>query len=140
MSEQAQADMQACTLRLKDEAAIEGLQELMEKLEPLLAQRRLNRVVDVLSIVADLVDMTDDYMIEKLAKTYEEGIGAAWAGGNAARSAGARVSSMEEPPSMMGLLRIAREPDVRRGLAFTLSMLEVIGKQNRYDEVDPTTE
>ncbi len=138
MSEQMSAHGDASTLTVQDEAAMEGLQELLGKLEPLLAQRRLNRVVDLLSILTDLVDMTDDYMVEKLAKAYEEGVGAAWSTGNAARMAGSRVSAMEQPPSMVGLLRMSRQPDVRRGLAFTLSMMEVIGSRNRYDGVDPT--
>ena len=61
---------------LQDDAALQGLAELVGKLEPLLAGRRLNRVVDLLSATADLVDMADDYMVEKVAKAFEDGVGA----------------------------------------------------------------
>lgn len=125
---------------LQDPAALQGLAELISKLEPLLAGRRLNRVVDLLSVVADSVDMTDAYMVEKLAKAYEEGVGAAWAAGNAARMASARVSQMQETPSMIGLLRMAREPDVRRGLAFLLATAGVLGKQMAYDPIDDSAD
>ena len=79
---------------LQDDAALQGLAELMGKLEPLLAGRRLNRVVDLLSATADLVDMADDYMVEKVAKAFEDGVGGAWAAGNAARMAAAQVLSL----------------------------------------------
>ena len=125
---------------LQDNAAQQGLEELIGKLEPLLAGGRLNRVVDLLSVVADTVDMTDAYMIEKLAKTYEEGIGAAWAVGNAARMASTRVSKMQETPTIIGLLRMAHEPDVRRGLAFLLATVGVLGQQLAHDSIDHTAD
>ncbi|NMM37010.1 MAG: DUF1641 domain-containing protein [Glaciimonas sp.] len=123
-----------------NDAALKGLEELISKLEPLLATRRLNRVVELLSVVADTVDMTDDYFVEKLSKVFEEGVGAAWAAGNAARMAGARLAQMQETPSLIGLLRIAREPDVRRGLAFMLATAGVLGKQLAYDPIDYTAD
>jgi len=123
---------------LHDDAALQGLQELLAKVEPLLAGGRLNRIVDLMSITADLVDMTDAYMVEKLAKAFEDAMGAAWADGNAARMAQAQVSNMQETPSLIGLLRIAREPDVRRGLAFTLTMAGVLGKGLAHDDLDYT--
>ncbi|MGX2040052.1 DUF1641 domain-containing protein [Methylocaldum sp. MU1018] len=121
---------------LQDAAAAEGLNELIQKIEPLLAQRRLNRVVDLLSVAADAVDMSDAYMIEKLCKAYEEAMATAWTAGNAVRMAGARVSGTSETPSLMGLLRMARDPDVRRGLAFFLAVAGVLGKQLAYDGLD----
>ncbi|WP_240631983.1 hypothetical protein [Alcaligenes faecalis] len=60
---------------------------MIGKIEPLLAGGRLNRVVDAVSLLADPVDMTDDYMLEKLMKGFEEDVGAAWSVGNAARMA-----------------------------------------------------
>lgn len=70
---------------LGEDPGIKGLDELIGKIEPLLASGRLNQVVDAMSLLADLVDMTDDYMLEKLMKGFEEGLGAAWTVGNAAR-------------------------------------------------------
>jgi uncharacterized protein YjgD (DUF1641 family) len=125
---------------LHDDAALQGLTELMAKLEPLLAGRRLNRVVDMLSVAADAVDMSDAYMVEKLSKAFEEGVGAAWSAGNAARMAAAHMERLEETPTLIGLLKMAREPDVRRGLAFLLSMAGALGKQHAYDPIDYTAD
>lgn len=130
----------ATTELLQDDAALQGLAELMAKLEPLLAGRRLNRVVDMLSAAADVIDMSDAYMVEKLSKAFEEGIGTAWSAGNAARMAAAQMERMEETPTLIGLLRMAREPDVRRGLAFLLSMAGAIGRQHAYDPIDYTAD
>lgn len=123
---------------LNDDAALQGLQDLLAKVEPLLAGGRLNRIVDLVSVTADLVDMTDEYMVEKLAKGFEETVGAAWTAGNAARMARAQVSGMQETPTLIGLLRLAREPDVRRGLAFMLAMAGALGKGLAYDGLDYT--
>lgn len=121
---------------LQNAAALQGLTELMAKLEPLLAGRRLNKVVDLLSAAADVVDMSDAYMVEKLSKAFEESVGAAWSAGNAARMATARLEQMQETPSLIGLVRMASEPDVRRGLAFLLSMAGALGRQHAYDPID----
>lgn len=128
-----------CSL-LTDEAAMQGLAELVGKLEPLLAGRRLNRIVDLLSVTADLVDMSDAYMIEKLAKAYEETTGALWTAGNAVRMANAQVSQMQETPSLFGLVRMARDEDVRRGLTFMLSVAGVLGKQMAQPPLDGTAD
>ncbi|HHU95031.1 MAG TPA: DUF1641 domain-containing protein [Alcaligenaceae bacterium] len=114
---------------LHDDATLMGLQDLINKLEPLIAGGRLNRLVDLASVAADLVDMSDEYMIEKMAKAGEELVGGVWSTGNAARMAGAQVADMAETPTMMGLVRMAREPEVRRGLAFLLAFAGVLGKQ-----------
>mgnify|MGYP000020558275 CR=1 FL=1 len=124
----------------KNDDALAGLQELIDKLEPLLAGRRLNRVVDLMSIAADLVDMTDSYMIEKVVKATDDGVGAMWTVGNAARMAEAQITSVKEPPSLLGLLRMTRQSEVRRGLAFLLAFTGILGRQLRYDELDRTSE
>lgn len=125
---------------LQNEAALQGLAELMTRLEPLLAGRRLNKVVDLLSAAADVVDMSDAYMVEKLSKAFEESVGAAWSAGNAARMATARLEKMEETPSLLGLMRMASEPEVRRGLAFLLCIAGAMGRQHAYDPIDYTAD
>lgn len=123
---------------LGENPGIKGLDELIGKIEPLLAGGRLNRVVDAVSLLADLVDMTDDYMLEKLMKGFEEGVGAAWSVGNAARMASDQVRATETTPTLMGLIRLAKEPEVRRGLTFFLMMAGVMGRQMRYQNLDDT--
>lgn len=125
---------------LLGDSAQQGLKELLHKLEPLLAGRRLNQVVDLLSVVADSVDMADGHMVEKLSKAFEEGVGAAWTAGNATRMASAQLAQMPEAPSLIGLLRMARDPDVRRGLAFMLATAGGLGKQMAYDPIDYTAD
>lgn len=109
--------------------AQEGLAELIDKVDPLLAGRRLNRIVDLMSVTADVVDMTDDYMVEKLCKGYEEAIGGIWNAGNLARMAGNEVRHMDEPPSLWGLAKMAKDPEVRRGIAFLMLVAKGIGSQ-----------
>jgi len=126
----------ADTARELSPAAQEGLNELLDKIEPLLAGRRLNRIVDLMSVTADVVDMTDDYMVEKLCKGYEEAVGGIWNAGNLARMASNEVRHMEEPPSTWGLVKMARDPEARRGLAFMLMLAKGIGRQTNQPLLD----
>ncbi|TGV06228.1 DUF1641 domain-containing protein [Alcaligenaceae bacterium 429] len=125
---------------MQNEAAMKGLEELLEKVGPLLAGGRFNRLVDLASVTADAVDMTDAYMIEKMAKAFDDVTGAVWTAGNAARMAQAQVADMKDPPSIMGLWRLAREPEVRRGLAFLFSVAGVLGKGMSTPPLDGTVE
>lgn len=125
---------------LQNEAAMKGLEDLLEKVGPLLAGGRLNRLVDVASVTADVVDMTDAYMVEKLARAFDDVTGAVWTAGNAARMAHAQVADMQEAPSMMGLWRLARDPEVRRGLAFLFTVAGVLGKGMSTPPLDGTAD
>lgn len=118
-----------------DEATEKGLTELLAKVTPLIQGKRFDNVIDLLSLVSDGVDLVDDAMVQKLMKGYEELIGAAWGLGNAARFAAAQTSA-GTPPSPFGLLRMAGQEDVRRGLFFVLTLLAILGRQMRKEEQD----
>lgn len=120
---------------LLDEATERGLAHLLAKAAPLIQGKRLDNVIDLLSLASDGVDMFDDAMVQKLMKAYEETVGAAWTLGNAARFAAASTSA-SAPPSLLGLLRVAGQEDVRRGLHFVLVMLSVLGRQMREQAPD----
>jgi uncharacterized protein YjgD (DUF1641 family) len=47
---------------------------------------------------------------------------------------------MQETPTLIGLMRMAREPEVRRGLAFLLAMAGALGRQHAWDPMDYTTD
>lgn len=115
-----------------DEATERGVQHLIDKAAPLLQGQRFDNVIDLLSLLSDAVDMSDDAMIQKLMKAYEEGVGAAWSLGNAARYAQNQASNTP-PPSLLGLVRAAGDEDVRRGLHFAIRFLGVLGRQMKDD-------
>lgn len=129
MAETTEPTNSAAALSLSA-GAEQGLAELVGKLDPLLAGGRLNRIVDLMSVIADVVDMTDDYMLEKLCKAYEEGIGGLWSAGHLAKMAGNQVSQMSEPPNRWELIKMTKDPEVRRGIAFLLLLAQGIGKRN----------
>lgn len=131
-SKKALAAEASKTIASMDEATERGLIELMEKLAPLLQGRRFHNLVDLASLASDGVDMFDDAMVQKLMKAYEESIGAAWSLGNAARYASAQTANAQIP-SLFGLLRVAGNEDVRRGLYFVLQFLSVLGRQMKDD-------
>lgn len=113
---------------LLDEATERGLKDLLEKISPLIQGKRFHNVVDLLSLASDSVDMFDDAMVQKLMKAYEESVGAAWSLGNAARYAQNQTATLPLP-SLFGLLKVAGNEDVRRGLHFVLQFLAVLGRQ-----------
>jgi uncharacterized protein YjgD (DUF1641 family) len=117
---------------LMDDATEKGLAELLEKVAPLLQAGRFHNVVDLLSLASDAVDMADDAMVQKLMKAYEEGIGAAWSLGNAARYAQTEAATLPVP-TLFGLLRAAGDEDVRRGLHFGIRFLAVLGSRMKDD-------
>jgi len=120
---------------LLDEATERGLKELLEKVAPLIQGKRFHNVIDLLSLASDGVDTFDDAMVQKLMKAYEEGVGAAWSMSNAARFA-ANQTATAQVPSLLGLLRVARNEVVRRGLYFGLTFLSVLGRQMKDDGVE----
>ena len=106
-----------------------GLQALLDKLQPLLDGGRLNNIVDVLSLGADLVDMVDAALVEKLAVQFEEFTALNWVVGNAVRSAKRQGEQDASALGTLALLRLLQDPDPRRGLTLVLRTLQAIGRQ-----------
>ncbi|AKA26203.1 DUF1641 domain-containing protein [Pseudomonas chlororaphis] len=106
-----------------------GLDALLEKLQPLLDGGRLDNLVDLLSLLSDLVDLLDPPMVEKLARLFEEATAVTWSLGNALRLAKAETVAQEAPPNLRQLLSLLRDADTRRGMALVLRTLSVVGRQ-----------
>ncbi|MHA3737569.1 hypothetical protein ACXR0M_18110 [Pseudomonas sp. Eth.TT006] len=106
-----------------------GLNNLLEKLQPLIDNGRLDNLVDLLSLVSDMVDLLDAAMVEKLAQLFESSTAAAWAVSNAVRVANAEVSAQTTAPGILTLLKLLHEEDTRKGVAVVLKTLNVIGRQ-----------
>lgn len=54
------------------------LEHLLEKIRPLLALKRLDNIVDLLSLASDTVDIMDNATVEKLAVAFEETLIPVW--------------------------------------------------------------
>lgn len=106
-----------------------GIEHLAAKVAPLLQTNRFDNVVDLLSLVADGIDMMDERTVEKLMGAFEGALAAGWTLGNAARMAGTVAGSAAEPPSLFQLARELRDPEVRRGLHAAVTFLRILGRQ-----------
>jgi len=120
------------------DATVARLEALLAKTDPLMAGQRLNHLVDLLSVLSDAEELVDTGVIENVVQNADEAIGAIWTAGNAVRLASSQISQMETPPSLVGLLRITRRPEVRRGLAFMLLTLEALGRSSGPSSSEPT--
>ena len=120
------------------DATVARLEALLAKTDPLMAGQRLNHLVDLLSVLSDAEELVDTGVIENVVQNADEAIGAMWTAGNAVRLASSQISQMETPPSLVGLLRITRRPEVRRGLAFMLLTLEALGRSSGPSSSEPT--
>jgi len=107
-----------------------GLQALLHKLQPLLDGGRLDNLVDLASLLSDLVDLLDAAMVEKLSVQFEHGTALAWNLGNAIRLAKAQTREQAAPPSLYELLSMLRDPHTRQGCALVLRVLNALGKQD----------
>ncbi|MGH8382253.1 hypothetical protein [Pseudomonas sp.] len=107
-----------------------GLEAFLNKLQPLLDGGRLDNLVDLASLLCDLVDLLDAAMVEKLSVQFEQATALSWNLGNAIRLAKAQTRKETTPPGLYGLLLLLREPQTRRGFALVLRVLNAIGHQD----------
>lgn len=107
-----------------------GLEALLNKLQPLLDGGRLDNLVDLASLLSDLVDLLDAPLVEKLSTQFEEATALSWNLGNAIRQAKAQTREQPTPPSLIGLLALLRDPNTRQGCALVLRVLNALGKQS----------
>ncbi|MGP9631315.1 hypothetical protein ACT3TA_18065 [Halomonas sp. AOP42-C1-46] len=117
---------------LQNPATLEGIAELIEKTAPLLQGRRLHNIVDLLAAVSDVIEMTDDAMLQKLMALYEESIGGVWALTNALRYASVQAGEEETPPTLWkSIRRLNSDEDARRGLDTAINFMAELGRQSK---------
>ncbi len=118
--------------QLNDPATMRGIAALVEKLAPLVQGKRFHNVIDLLSAASDVVDMTDDAMVQKMMKGYEDVAAGAFNLNNSVRFASAQAGAEDAPPTLwQAMKRFNGDADARRGLAVVLTMLNLLGKQAR---------
>lgn len=114
-----------------------SLAPLLDKLQPLLAGGRLDNVVDLLSLLSDLVDIADNALVEKLSGVFEGLVAAGWEGGMALKMAHTELQSDPSPANFRSLYALLRQPDTLLGLMLLLRTLQIIGQRIRSGALPP---
>ncbi|MGQ8775096.1 hypothetical protein ACUTQ5_11865 [Serratia sp. NA_112.1] len=114
-----------------------SLAPLLDKLQPLLAGGRLDNVVDLLSLLSDLVDIADNALVEKLSGVFEGLVTAGWEGGMALKMAHTELQSDPSPANFRSLYALLRQPDTLLGLMLVLRTLQIIGQRVRSSALPP---
>lgn len=104
-------------------------EQLLQNLAPLMAGNRLNNLVDLLALVADLLEMTDNAMVEKLSGVFEDVVAVGWEGGTALRMAWGEQINREGDVSLRQVFSMLNDPDTRRGIMLLLRVLQITGQR-----------
>ena len=116
---------------MNDNAEHEPLAALLAKLQPLLAGGRLDNVVDLLSLLSDLVDIADNALVEKLAGVFEGLVTVGWEGGTALKMAHSELQLNPPAANFRALYALLRQPDTLLGLMLVLRTLQIVGQRTR---------
>jgi len=129
-SSQTVEQLLKCLPALQDQATQEGFADLLEKLAPLLQGRRLHNIVDLLAATSDVIEMSDDAMLQKLMALYEDSVGGIWMLTNALRYASAQAAENTTPPTLwQSIKKFNQNEDARRGLDVVNNILAELGRQ-----------
>ncbi|MGK8663316.1 hypothetical protein [Serratia marcescens] len=118
-------------------ADLQSLAALLEKLQPLLAGGRLDNVVDLLSLLSDVVDIADNALVEKLAGVFEGLVTLGWEGGTALQMAHSELQLNPPPAGFRALYALLKQPDTLLGLTLLLRTLQIIGRRTRDSALPP---
>lgn len=104
------------------------MQALEEKMTMLVQTGRIDNLIDLLAVVSDNIEMTTQPMVEKMIGTVDNMATAGFVTENAVRYA-KRETEKNEVPSLFGMLKLLKDKDTRKGLAFVLNLTKGIGRQ-----------
>jgi len=118
---------------LNNPATVRGLESLLERIAPLMAAGRFDNIVDLLSALSDVINMTDNNMVEKLAHDYENLISIVFKMNGIMRHATDQAAAQEELPSLWQTIRqLNKDEDARRGLLMIVNVLALLGRDIRH--------
>jgi len=105
-----------------------AMQELEDKMTMLVQTGRIDNLIDLLAVTSDQIEMTTTPIVEKMVHSIDNIASAGFVTENAVRYA-KRESAKNEVPSLFGMLKLLKDEDTRKGLAFMLNLTKGIGKQ-----------
>ncbi len=104
------------------------MQKIEDQMTMLVQTGRFENLVDLLAVVSDQIEMTTTPMVDKMVSSIDKMSSASFITENAVRFA-KRENEKNEVPSLFGLLKLMKDKETRKGLAFMLNLTKGIGKQ-----------
>jgi len=104
------------------------MQQIEDKMTMLVQTGRIDNLIDLLAVVSDQIEMTTTPMVEKVVNSVDNLATVGFITENAVRYA-KRETDNNEIPSLFGLLKLMKDEESRKGLAFMLNLTKGIGKQ-----------
>lgn len=104
------------------------MQQIEDQMTMLVQTGRIDNLIDLLAVVSDQIEMTTTPIVEKMVHSLDNIASAGFVTENAVRYA-KRESAKNEVPSLFGMLKLLKDKDTRKGLAFMLNLTKGIGKQ-----------
>ncbi|AWS52762.1 MULTISPECIES: hypothetical protein [Providencia] len=100
-----------------------------DKLAPLLQLNRLDNIVDLLSLISDLIDITDNSTVEKLANSFEDTLAPVWEFGTAYNMAKMEEIYNSKNPNFRSVYALLKDPNTLRGISTVLRTLQIMGSR-----------
>lgn len=102
---------------------------LAEKLAPLLHLNRLDNIVDLLSLVSDLVDILDNSTVERLSNSFEDTLLPVWELGTAYNMAKMEGIHDSKNPNFRSVYGLLKDPNTLRGITTLLRTMQIVGSR-----------
>lgn len=102
---------------------------LAEKLAPLLQLNRLDNIVDLMSLVSDLIDILDNSTVERLSNSFEDTLVPVWELGTAYNMAKMEGINDSKKPNLRSVYTLLKDPNTLRGISTVLRTLQIVGSR-----------
>lgn len=107
----------------------ESVDHFAEKISPLLHLKRLDNIVDLLSLVSDLVDILDLDTVEKLSNSFEDTLTPVWELGTAYNMAKMEAIYDDKTHNFRSVYSLLKDPNTLRGISILLRTLQIMGSR-----------
>lgn len=107
----------------------ESVDHFAEKISPLLHLKRLDNIVDLLSLVSDLVDILDLGTVEKLSNSFEDTLTPVWELGTAYNMAKMGAIYDDKTHNFRSVYSLLKDPNTLRGISILLRTLQIMGSR-----------
>lgn len=106
------------------------LQHLLEKARPLLALKRFDNIVDLLSLISDSIDIIDNATVEKLSVAFEETLIPVWELSTAYNMTKKESLYQDKKYTLGSTFALLKNPDTLKGISIILRTVQIIGENN----------